>query len=217
MAGPLRGREGVVVAARAGGADGDELRAGDVIYSVNGVSVRGSRSCAPPSREAAQGQPLVLHVERAGARGLRGDQKTSRQLPGCDAAPADDQLRRVAEAGVHSRGAKGVMGVRQQHPSRTGVSCSRSACGRVVGGQVERLRSWIVERIRCSLRAGVVRVDHQVRLRHPRLRAVASAGTPRRPGSREQAPPVVRRQPHEPLVERLLPPSPETRDVTASS
>jgi len=40
-AGPLRGCCGVVVAARAGGADGDELRAGDVIYAVNGVSVLG--------------------------------------------------------------------------------------------------------------------------------------------------------------------------------
>jgi serine protease Do len=66
VAGPLRGREGVVVAARAGGADGDELRAGDVIYSVNGVSVLGLAELRSAVAGAAQGQPLVLHVERAG-------------------------------------------------------------------------------------------------------------------------------------------------------
>jgi len=66
VAGPLRGREGVVVAARAGGADGDELRAGDVIYSVNGVSVLGLAELRSAVAGAAQGLPLVLHVERAG-------------------------------------------------------------------------------------------------------------------------------------------------------
>ena len=66
VAGPLRGREGVVVAARAGGADGDELRAGDVIYSVNGVSVLGLAELRSAVAGAAPGQPLVLHVERAG-------------------------------------------------------------------------------------------------------------------------------------------------------
>jgi S1-C subfamily serine protease len=55
-----------VVAARAGGADGDELRAGDVIYSVNGVSVLGLAELRSAVAGAAQGQPLVLHVERAG-------------------------------------------------------------------------------------------------------------------------------------------------------
>jgi serine protease Do len=66
VAGPLRGREGVVVAARAGGADGDELRAGDVIYAVNGVSVLGLAELRSAVAAAAPGQPLVLHVERSG-------------------------------------------------------------------------------------------------------------------------------------------------------
>jgi serine protease Do len=65
-AGPLRGREGVVVAARAGGADGAELRAGDVIYAVNGVSVLGLAELRSAMAGAKPGQPLVLHVERAG-------------------------------------------------------------------------------------------------------------------------------------------------------
>jgi serine protease Do len=66
VAGPLRGREGVVVAARAGGADGDELRAGDVIYAVNGVSVLGLAELRSAVAGALPGQPLVLHVERSG-------------------------------------------------------------------------------------------------------------------------------------------------------
>ncbi len=66
VAGPLRGRDGVVVAARAGGADGDELRAGDVIYAVNGVSVLGLAELRSAVAGAAAGQPLVLHVERSG-------------------------------------------------------------------------------------------------------------------------------------------------------
>jgi serine protease Do len=66
VAGPLRGREGVVVAARAGGAEGDELRAGDVIYAVNGVSVLGLAELRSAVAGALPGQPLVLHVERSG-------------------------------------------------------------------------------------------------------------------------------------------------------
>jgi len=66
LAGPLRGREGVVVAARAGGADDDDLRAGDVIYAVNGVSVLGLAELRAAVGRPAPGQPLVLHVERAG-------------------------------------------------------------------------------------------------------------------------------------------------------
>src|SRR6185503_16949042 len=62
-AGPLRGREGVVVAARAGGADSAELRAGDVIYAVNGVSVLGLAELRSAVAAAKPGQPLVLHVE----------------------------------------------------------------------------------------------------------------------------------------------------------
>jgi serine protease Do len=66
--GPLRGKEGVLVAARAssGLTTDDSLQVGDVIYAVNGVSVRGlaelrSAVTAPPS-----GEPLVLQVERNG-------------------------------------------------------------------------------------------------------------------------------------------------------
>ena len=66
VAGSLRGREGVVVAARAGGAEGDELRAGDVIYAVNGVSVLGLAELRSAVAGALPGQPLVLHVERSG-------------------------------------------------------------------------------------------------------------------------------------------------------
>ena len=66
VAGPLRGREGVVVAARSGGADGGELRAGDVIYAVNGVSVLGLAELRSAVAGALPGQPLVLHVERSG-------------------------------------------------------------------------------------------------------------------------------------------------------
>jgi S1-C subfamily serine protease len=65
-AGPLRGEEGVLVAARSqGGAEGsDELRAGDVIYAVNGVSVLGLSELRQAVSRPAAGQPLVLHVER---------------------------------------------------------------------------------------------------------------------------------------------------------
>ena len=66
VAGPLRGCCGVVVAARAGGADGDELRAGDVIYAVNGVSVLGLAELRSAVAGALPRQPLVLHVERSG-------------------------------------------------------------------------------------------------------------------------------------------------------
>ena len=65
-AGPLRGREGVLVAARSGGSDeGDELRPGDVVYAVNGVSVLGLAELRSAVGRPAPGQPLVLHVERA--------------------------------------------------------------------------------------------------------------------------------------------------------
>jgi serine protease Do len=66
-AGPLRGREGVLVAARAGGAgEDDELKAGDVVYAVNGVSVLGLAELRSAVGRPAPGQPIVLHVERAG-------------------------------------------------------------------------------------------------------------------------------------------------------
>ena len=64
-AGPLRGKDGVLVAARAGGSDDNELRPGDVIYAVNGVSVLGLAELRAAVNRPAAGQPLVLHVERA--------------------------------------------------------------------------------------------------------------------------------------------------------
>jgi len=64
--GPLRGNEGVLVAARSGAATGteDDLRPGDVVYSVNGVSVRGLAELRSAVTRPAAGEPLVLHVER---------------------------------------------------------------------------------------------------------------------------------------------------------
>jgi serine protease Do len=66
--GPLRGDAGVLVAARSGGTAGaeDELRPGDVVYAVNGVSVRGLAELRSAVARPAAGQPLVLHVERSG-------------------------------------------------------------------------------------------------------------------------------------------------------
>ena len=66
--GPLRGTEGVLVAARSGTSTGaeDDLRPGDVVYAVNGVSVRGLAELRSAVTRPAAGEPLVLHVERAG-------------------------------------------------------------------------------------------------------------------------------------------------------
>ncbi len=67
-AGPLRGTEGVLIAARSGrslGAD-DDLRPGDVVYAVNGVSVRGLGELRSAVGRPAAGEPLVFHVERNG-------------------------------------------------------------------------------------------------------------------------------------------------------
>ncbi|HSD26757.1 MAG TPA: trypsin-like peptidase domain-containing protein [Vicinamibacteria bacterium] len=66
--GPLRGAEGVLVAARSGGSPGaeDDLRPGDVVYAVNGVSVRGLAELRSAVTRVAPGEPVVLHVERAG-------------------------------------------------------------------------------------------------------------------------------------------------------
>jgi S1-C subfamily serine protease len=65
--GPLRGSEGALVAARAGSAAGaeDDLRPGDVVYAVNGVTVRGLAELRSAVASPAAGEPLVLHVERA--------------------------------------------------------------------------------------------------------------------------------------------------------
>jgi serine protease Do len=67
-AGPLRGREGVLVAARSGSGSvsEDDLRPGDVIYTVNGVSVRGLAEFRQAVRRPAPGETLVFHVERGG-------------------------------------------------------------------------------------------------------------------------------------------------------
>ena len=66
-AGPLRGREGVLIAARSGSSeDGDELKPGDVVYAVNGVSVLGLAELRSAVARPAPGEPLVLHVERGG-------------------------------------------------------------------------------------------------------------------------------------------------------
>jgi serine protease Do len=66
--GPLRGPEGVLVAARSGDAPGaeDDLRPADVVRAVNGVSVRGLAELRSAVARPAPGEPLVLHVERAG-------------------------------------------------------------------------------------------------------------------------------------------------------
>jgi serine protease Do len=65
--GALRGREGVLVAARSGSSDdGVELQPGDVVYAVNGVSVLGLAELRSAVGRPAPGQPLVLHVERGG-------------------------------------------------------------------------------------------------------------------------------------------------------
>jgi serine protease Do len=65
--GPLRGSEGVLVAARAGNATGSEedLRPGDVVYAVNGVSVRGLAELQSAVARPSPGEPVVLHVERS--------------------------------------------------------------------------------------------------------------------------------------------------------
>ena len=68
IAGPLRGSEGVLVAARAGGGHGteDDLRPGDVIYAINGVSVRGLTELRQAVGRPPPVESLVFHVERGG-------------------------------------------------------------------------------------------------------------------------------------------------------
>jgi serine protease Do len=67
-ASPLRESEGVLVAARAGGAVGTEgdLRPGDVIRAVNGVSVRSLAELRSAVARPAAGESLVFQVERDG-------------------------------------------------------------------------------------------------------------------------------------------------------
>jgi serine protease Do len=68
VAGPLRGNEGIVVAARAGGDPGTnyDLQPGDVIYAVDGVSVRDLTELRQAVGRPRQGESLVLQVERGG-------------------------------------------------------------------------------------------------------------------------------------------------------
>jgi serine protease Do len=63
----LRFPLGVMVAARAGGGTGDEgLLVGDVVYALNGVSVRGLSELREAVSRAREGSALVLQVERGG-------------------------------------------------------------------------------------------------------------------------------------------------------
>jgi serine protease Do len=63
----LRGEVGVLVAARGGGAGGDDgLKVGDVVYALNGVSVRGLGELREAVARAPEGSALVLQVERDG-------------------------------------------------------------------------------------------------------------------------------------------------------
>jgi serine protease Do len=67
-AGPLRGNEGVLIAARSGGRPGgeDDLRPGDIVYAVNGISVRGLAEFRSAVQRPAPGESLVFHLERSG-------------------------------------------------------------------------------------------------------------------------------------------------------
>ena len=61
----LRGDAGVVVAARSGSGDDEGgLQAGDVIYALNGVSVRGLSELRDAVARASTGSALVLQVQR---------------------------------------------------------------------------------------------------------------------------------------------------------
>ncbi len=63
----LRGEEGVLVAARGSGEAGeDDLRPGDVIYAVNGVSIRSLTELREAVDRAKRGEALAFQVERKG-------------------------------------------------------------------------------------------------------------------------------------------------------
>jgi S1-C subfamily serine protease len=62
----LRGEAGVVVASRASLAPPDGPEPGDVIYAVNGVSVRGLAELRDAFDELRKGDPVVVQVERNG-------------------------------------------------------------------------------------------------------------------------------------------------------
>jgi serine protease Do len=60
----LRGNEGVLVAARAREGTEDDLTPGDVIYAINGVSVRSLSELRSVVERAKRGDSLVFQVER---------------------------------------------------------------------------------------------------------------------------------------------------------
>ena len=60
----LRGEDGVVVASRATLAPPDGPEPGDVIYAVNGVSIRGLAELRSAVDKLPKGEPVVLQVER---------------------------------------------------------------------------------------------------------------------------------------------------------
>jgi S1-C subfamily serine protease len=62
----LRGEAGVVVASRATFAPPDGPEPGDVIYAVNGVSVRGLAELRAAFEDLKKGDPVALQVEREG-------------------------------------------------------------------------------------------------------------------------------------------------------
>jgi serine protease Do len=62
----LRGQVGVLVAARAGAGGDEGLQVGDVVYALNGVSVRGLGELREAVARAADESALVLQVERGG-------------------------------------------------------------------------------------------------------------------------------------------------------
>ena len=62
----LRGEDGVVVASRAALAPPDGPEPGDVIYALNGVSVRGLAELRSAVDKVAKGNAVVLQVERSG-------------------------------------------------------------------------------------------------------------------------------------------------------
>jgi serine protease Do len=66
QAGNLRRREGVLVAARSGGSPGGDegLQPGDVIYAINGVSVRSLAELRSEVGRPGPGSSLVFQVER---------------------------------------------------------------------------------------------------------------------------------------------------------
>ncbi len=62
----LRGEDGVVVASRAALAPPDGPEAGDVIYAINGVSIRGLAELRSAVAKLEVGDAIVLQVERGG-------------------------------------------------------------------------------------------------------------------------------------------------------